>query len=65
MANLSEKRAMLAIARTAIIVTNEDGSQAHIQFSYDNGEEVKWVTQEQLVWTLKMQVQEEGSTDES
>lgn len=49
MANLSEKKAMLAIARTARIVTSEDGSNAHIEFSYDNGEEVKWVTQEQLV----------------
>lgn len=58
MANLSEKKAMLAIARTARIVASEDGSNAHIEFSYDNGEEVKWVTQEQLVWLLKGQVKE-------
>ena len=49
---------MLAIARTARIVASEDGSNAHIEFSYDNGEEVKWVTQEQLVWLLKGQVKE-------
>lgn len=58
MANLSKKKAMLAIARTARIVTSEDGSNAHIEFSYNNGEEVKWVTQEQLVWLLKAQVKE-------
>ena len=58
MANLSEKKAMLAIARTAKIVASEDGSNTHIEFSYDDGEEVKWVTQEQLVWLLKGQVKE-------
>lgn len=58
MAYLSEKKAMLALARTARIVTDEDGDNAHIEFSYDNGVEVKWVTKEQLVWLLKGQVKE-------
>ena len=58
MANLSEKKAMLVVARTAKIVASEDGSSAHIEFSYDNGDEVKWVNQEQLVWLLKGQIKE-------